>query len=104
MKQKVMCMKIKMRRLLAFALVITLAAGILFTNFTAGANGGTLDIDNDGKLTIHDAQLLTEAAAGVRTLSDRQKEAKGDGTLQTLFSKLFVPPIPSPQHRPKRPI
>ena len=87
-------------RWLSAVLAIVLVAGVLFAGVAVGANSGTLDLDGDGKLTIHDAQLAKEADEGTRTLSAEQLQAKGDATLADILYKLIgktyiMPEIPS---------
>lgn len=63
---------------LTLSLIVTVASG-------AGAANYTGDINGDGKITALDAQLLAEADAGCRTLTDEQQEAAGKGTLAEII-------------------
>lgn len=63
---------------LTLSLIVTVASG-------AGAANYTGDINGDGKITAMDAQLLAEADAGYRTLTDEQQEAAGKGTLAEII-------------------
>lgn len=64
--------------MLTLSLIVTVASG-------AGAANYTGDINGDGKITALDAQLLAEADAGCRTLTDEQQEAAGKGTLAEII-------------------
>ena len=68
--------KCKFRRLLAFVLAGTLTISTLA--LVAGAANYSGDLDGDGKITAFDAQILAEARAGLRTLTDEQWAASGD--------------------------
>ncbi len=69
--------------LLAIALGVSLIVGL-----TVSAVPGSGDLDDDGKLTIHDAQLLLEAKNGTITLTSQQEEAAGNLLLTDIVSRL----------------
>jgi len=68
----------KNHKWITLTLAAVLVLGLVATGLVAGAYGGTMDLDGDGKITIHDAQLAREAEIGKRTLTDDQRYAKSD--------------------------
>ena len=43
------------------------------------------DVDGDGRITAFDAQMIAEYAVGKRTLTDEQKEAAGDASVDDII-------------------
>lgn len=80
MKQK------KLVRLLICVLAIMLVIGMGVAAL-ATASG---DINNDGQITVLDAQLIAEANAGLRQLTDDQKLAAAALTVRELIQQILV--------------
>lgn len=59
---------------LTLSLVVTAVVGASASNYVG-------DINDDGKITALDAQLMAEAKAGYRELTDKQQKASGKGKL-----------------------
>lgn len=79
MKQK------KLFRLLICALAVALTIGLGVAAFAMSSG----DVNGDGKVTAFDAQLIAEANAGLRTLTDQQKEAAGGMGVRELVQYLL---------------
>lgn len=70
---------------LAIALVAALALG-------AGASRFVGDVNSDGKISVFDAQLLLEADAGLRQLTEEQQASAGSSTVQSLLEYILGSP------------
>ena len=81
-------MKKKLRRLITLLLAITLTVG-LTAELTAGANGETMDMDGDGRITIHDVQLAREIDNGKRTASGKQSSVLSIYSISEIFNRIF---------------
>ncbi len=68
--------------ILAAVLVAATVLGVSAYRFVGDVNG-------DGKISVFDAQLLSEQSAGVRDLTDKQTAAAGGSTLQSLLDKVL---------------
>ena len=82
-------MQKKHRRLITLLLACVLIISALTAGLTAGANGGTMDLDGDGAITIHDAQLAQEIRNEQRTASENQIFALADYSVQEVINKVF---------------
>ncbi len=69
-------------------LVLILTVCAIFAAATAGANPGSGDLDGDGKLSVHDAQLLLESQNGIRELTAQQSEAAGNLYLSEIIDRV----------------
>lgn len=76
------------KKAISVLLVICLLVG-LTSGLSVGANGGTMDMDGDGQLTIHDVQLAKEIEANKRTRSQRQNFALADYSASEVLNKLL---------------
>lgn len=80
----------KHRKVIAVLLTAALLTGLVC--YSAGADGGTLDLDGDGRITIHDVQLAQEADEGLRTLTEEQTEKRSGYSVLEMLNKLFEKP------------
>lgn len=76
----------RIKRFLLLALVLSL---IMTAVVGASAVNYTGDLNGDGKITAFDAQLLSEADADRRDLTDMQKEALGKSTFAEIIDFLL---------------
>lgn len=76
----------KITRVLLVALTLLL---VVTTVMGAGAANYTGDVNGDGKITAFDAQMLAEAEAGYRELSNEQQTAAGKGTIREIIDFLL---------------
>lgn len=74
------------KRIIALILVVALAVSAVIGVSAANYLG---DISGDGKITVFDAQLLAEAKAGKRELTDLQKKAAGTSTIEDILAYIF---------------
>lgn len=84
----------QMRKRKGVCLLVTVLAVALAATTVLGAVAGGVagDINADGKVTVFDAQLLTEQSAGVRTLTQEQLLAAGDRTADELVTQILTTP------------
>ena len=75
------------KKILVIVLVLTIVLGLGMTAFAAVRLG---DVDGDGRLTAFDAQMIAEYRAGKRNLSDEQKEAAGDLSVQDVVNEVLT--------------
>lgn len=82
-----------MKRRKSICLLAVLLAVILGTTAVLGAvaAGKLGDVNADGEVTVFDAQLLAEDAAGVRALTQEQRLAAGSHTAQSLQEQILYP-------------
>lgn len=74
------------KRIIALILVVALAVSAVIGVSAANYLG---DISGDGKITVFDAQLLAEAKAGKRELTDIQKLSAGTSTIEDILAYVF---------------
>lgn len=74
------------KRIIALILVVALAVSAVIGVSAANYLG---DISGDGKITVFDAQLLAEAKAGKRELTDLQKKVAGNSTIEDILAYIF---------------
>ena len=78
-------------RWLCLALAFCLTAG---TIIGVSANIFAGDMDGDGKITAFDAQIAAEGKAGLRDLTDTQKQISNSMTVGQLIAYILNPPSP----------
>jgi len=79
----------KNRKLVRLGLVVLAVVLIATTVLAAGAARFIGDINNDGKISVFDAQMLVEQSAGLRTFTAEQRAGAGNSTVDSVLEQIW---------------